>query len=292
MQLFDYELKAEDNLLRRFEEIHDYIYANDGLSPQQTLNELLKILFIKIYEENNPSGLFRISSDELHNLHNSNTSSAVGERIFRLFEKTKLEYLDLFDTDEKIKLSNISLGFVINKLQNISLTDSSNDAKGLAFQKFLSHKEKDGKGQFFTPEPVIDFCVDVINPQMGESIIDPCCGSGGFIFSAFRHILKNNNTVRKDELIAHHIFGLDINKDISKISRMKFLLEANVKSNIVCHNSLDDLDTVTLLLSERNHKIQNGFDVLLTNPPFGTAGKITDNQILKKFDLGYFYELL
>ena len=287
MQLFDYELKAEDNLLRRFEEIHDYIYANDGLSPQQTLNELLKILFIKIYEENNPSGLFRISSDELHNLRNSNTSSAVGERIFRLFEKTKLEYLDLFDTDEKIKLSNISLGFVINKLQNISLTDSSNDAKGLAFQKFLSHKEKDGKGQFFTPEPVIDFCVDVINPQMGESIIDPCCGSGGFIFSAFRHILKNNNTVRKDELIAHHIFGLDINKDISKISRMKFLLEANVKSNIVCHNSLDDLDTVTLLLSERNHKIQNGFDVLLTNPPFGTAGKITDNQILKKFDLGY-----
>lgn len=287
MQLFDYELKAEDNLLRRFEEIHDYIYANDGLSPQQTLNELLKILFIKIYEENNPSGLFRISSDELHNLHNSNTSSAVGERIFRLFEKTKLEYLDLFDTDEKIKLSNISLGFVINKLQNIALTDSSNDAKGLAFQKFLSHKEKDGKGQFFTPEPVIDFCVDVINPQMGENIIDPCCGSGGFIFSAFRHILKNNNTVRKDELIAHHIFGLDINKDISKISRMKFLLEANVKSNIVCHNSLDDLDTVTLLLSERNHKIQNGFDVLLTNPPFGTAGKITDNQILKNFDLGY-----
>ena len=287
MQLFDFELKPEDNLLKRFEEIHDYIYANDGLSAQQTLNEFLKLLFVKIYDENNNLRLFNISSDEYQTLRHNHSSSGVTERIALLFEKTKSEYTDMFDSDERIKLSNMSLGFIVNKLQNISLTDSSNDAKGLAFQKFLSHTEKDGKGQFFTPEPVIDFCVEIIDPKMGENIIDPCCGSGGFVFSAFRHILKNNRNIRKADLISNHIFGMDINKEITKIARMKFLLEANVKSNILCHNSLDDLDTVKLLLSENNAAIRDGFDVLLTNPPFGTAGKITDNQILTKFDLGY-----
>lgn len=287
MQLFDFELKPEDNLLKRFEEIHDYIYANDGLSAQQTLNEFLKLLFVKIYDENNNLRLFNISSDEYQTLQYNHSSVGVTERISLLFEKTKSEYPDMFDSDERIKLSNMSLRFIVNKLQNISLTDSSNDAKGLAFQKFLSHTEKDGKGQFFTPEPVIDFCVEIIDPKMGENIIDPCCGSGGFVFSAFRHILKNNRNIRKEDLISNHIFGMDINKEITKIARMKFLLEANVKSNLLCHNSLDDLDTVKLLLSENTSAIRDGFDVLLTNPPFGTAGKITDNQILTKFDLGY-----
>jgi len=287
MQLFDFELKPEDNLLKRFEEIHDFIYANDGLSPQQTLNEFLKILFVKIFDENNHLRLFHISSDEFQALRKNHSVTNISERITELFEQTKTEYPDMFDSDERIKLSNMSLGFVVNKLQAISLTDSSNDAKGLAFQKFLSHKEKDGKGQFFTPEPVIDFCVEMIDPKLGESIIDPCCGSGGFIFSAFRHILKNAPLAKKEDLISNLIFGIDINKDITKIARMKLLLEANVKSNIVCHNSLDDLDAVKLLLSEHNENINKGFDVLLTNPPFGTAGKITDNQILTKFDLGY-----
>ena len=286
MQLFDFELKPKDNLLKRFEEIHDFIYANDGLSPQQTLNEFLKILFVKIFDENNHLRLFHISSDEFQALRKNNSVTNIYERITELFEQTKTEYPDMFDSDERIKLSNMSLGFVVNKLQAISLTDSSNDAKGLAFQKFLSHKEKDGKGQFFTPEPVIDFCVEMIDPKLGESIIDPCCGSGGFIFSAFRHILKNAPHAKKEDLISNLIFGMDINKDITKIARMKLLLEANVKSNIVCHNSLDDLDAVKLLLSEHNENINKGFDVLLTNPPFGTAGKITDNQILTKFDLG------
>ena len=287
MQLFDYELKAEDNLLKRFEEIHDCIYANDGLSSQQTLNEFLKILFIKVYDENNHLGLFHITSEEYQTLRQNHEESSVSKRILELFEKTKSEYPDIFDSDEKIKLSNVSLGFVVNKLQGISLTDSSSDAKGLAFQKFLSHTEKDGKGQFFTPESVIDFCVEIVDPKIGEHIIDPCCGSGGFIFSAYRHILKNNVGAKKEDLISNHIFGMDINRDITKISRMKFLLEANVKSNIVCHNSLDDLDTIKLLLSGKNHHIQEGFDVLLTNPPFGTSGKITDSQLLSKYDLGY-----
>lgn len=283
MELFDLDLMPEDNLLRKFEEIHDYIYANDGLSPQQTLNEFLKILFIKIYDENKKTRLFKLNVEELGN----KSSNEVYNRISTLFESVKECYSDIFDNDERIKLSSNSIVFIVGKLQNISLTDSSNDAKGLAFQKFLSHKEKDGKGQFFTPEPVIDFCVKFINPKPNETIIDPCCGSGGFIYSAFKHIVRTNPNAEKMEIIKNNLLGIDINKDISKISRMKLLLEANVPNNIICHNSLDDIDTIKLIIQSKMGDGFDGFDVLLTNPPFGTAGKITDQLMLSKYELGH-----
>ena len=193
--LFDYN--PEDNLLRKFEDIHDYIYANDGLSPQQTLNEFLKILFIKIYDEKEGLGMFKLSPEEFKELNKERRVTPAIERISKLFELTKNEYHGVFDSDERIKLSNNVLGFTINKLQHISLKDSSSDAKGLAFQKFLTHGEKVGKGQFFTPQPVIDFCVRMINPNAKESIIDPCCGSGGFICSAFRHMSKDADKERE-----------------------------------------------------------------------------------------------
>ena len=286
MDCLEFDFFQEDNLLRKFEDIHDYIYANDGLSSQQTLNEFLKILFVKIVDEKNDLGLFKISSQEYKALQDSNQDSPAIRRISKLFAITKEEYSDIFEPDEKIKLSNNAICFTINKLQYICLKDSPSDAKGLAFQKFLTHGEKVGKGQFFTPQPVIDFCVKMMDPQYGETIIDPCCGSGGFIHSAFRHMSKDKNAEEREALITNYIFGVDINRDITKISKMKFLLEENVKSNIYCSNSLGDIDAIKLMLLGSASK-QSGFDVLLTNPPFGTTGKITDMGTLAKYDLGH-----
>ena len=286
MEALGYNIYQEDNLLRKFEEIHDYIYANDGLSPQQTLNEFLKILFVKIYDEKNKLNLFQISSAEYRNLSSSKHNSPAIQRIAKLFSQIKTDYSDMFDENENIKLSPSALGFTINKLQTISLQDSSSDAKGLAFQKFLTHGEKVGKGQFFTPQPIIDFCVKMINPQRGEKVIDPCCGSGGFIHSAFRHMSIGLNSEERKNVICENLFGVDINKDITKISRMKFLLEENIKSNIHCCNSLGDIDSLRLMLLGSTSQ-SSGFDVVLTNPPFGTTGKITDEYMLSRFDLGY-----
>ena len=174
--LFDIQLTKEDNLLKRFEEIHDYIYANDGLSPQQTLEEFVKILFIKICDENESLNQFTISTEEWNELksgkaNGQRSAHSIAERISTVFEKTKQSYQDIFDSDDRIRISAIALGFTINKLQGISLLNSSQDAKGLAFQKFLSHHEKDGRGQFFTPEPVIDFCVAMMQPKQPEVYI-------------------------------------------------------------------------------------------------------------------------
>lgn len=278
----DLELSKEENLLRRFEEIHNYIYANDGLSPQQTLEEFVKVLFIKIYDENNHSNSFKVSADEFNAFKSDKVCKSFTERISGLLEETKSVFKDVFDHDEKIRLTDSTLAFIVNKLQTISLTVSSQDAKGLAFQKLLSHHEKDGKGQFFTPEPVVDFCVKFINPQPEETIIDPCCGSGGFLFTSFIHLKKQG--CLSEDIVSHQLYGLDINKSIARIAKMKLLLEANTDTNINCINSLEDIDTINLLF-ENKHK--NGFDILLTNPPFGTAGKITNPQLLSQYELGH-----
>ncbi|MDR1652080.1 MAG: N-6 DNA methylase [Prevotellaceae bacterium] len=254
--LFDIPLSKEDNLLRRFEEIHDFIYANDGLSPQQALEEFVKILFVKIFDENGQKNKF---------------SSA---NFSELFEKTKETFPDIFEKDNKIKLSESAIGFVINKLHDISLLNSSQDAKGLAFQKFLSHHEKDRQGQFFTPEPVIDFCVEMIQPQPNEKIIDPACGSGGFLMSAIKYLQKENQNIDIQKVISENIFGFDINKSILQIAKMKLLLEANTKNNVLCANSLENFEN-----------LNGSFDLILANPPFGA--KITNPETLKKFDLGY-----
>jgi len=284
----DLGLSKVDDLLKRFEEIHNYIYANDGLSTQQTLEEFIKILFVKISDETNRQKLFRITSEEFNDLKHTNTSLDFIQRINNLFEITKKEFKDVFDQDDKIRLSEISLGFTVNKLQSILLSDSSTDAKGLAFQKFLEHQEKGGRGQFFTPEPVIKFCVEMIQPKPNEYILDPACGSGGFLISSLNYLSKTYPNLHRDSFVSNNLFGIDINKSIARIAKMKLLLEANEQANILCANSLDDLDEIKLLMANESKKnILEGFDIILTNPPFGTVGKITNTKMLSQYDLGH-----
>ena len=278
--LLDLTLTREDNLLKKFEEIHNYIYANDGLSPQQVLEEFIKVLFIKIYDENQPTPLFLITEDEW-NLHKiGKITNTFSNRINELFLQTKNTYKDIFEEDEKIRLTENTLAFIVHKMQGISFLNSSQDAKGLAFQKILSHHEKDGQGQFFTPEVVIDICTKILQPKPNETIIDPACGSGGFLFSYLKYIEANYNNIDSKNIINHNIFGIDINKSIVCIAKMKLLLEANTENNISCYNSLATISEIESLLKQ-----EEGFDLILTNPPFG--GKISNKAVLTHFNLGH-----
>lgn len=287
--LFNNELSKVDNLLQRFEEIHNYVYANDGLAPAQVLEEMLKILFIKIEDENINANAFNISQNELAEIKTNGNSKQFISRINDIFTKTKSTYYQVFTKDEKLNLTANSLAFTVNKLQGISLTNSSNDAKGLAFQKFLTHQDKDGRGQFFTPEPIIDFCVNIIQPQPHETVIDPCCGSGGFLFSAYNYVRSQHPKTNITKYISNNLFGTDINKSVARIAKMKLILEHNGNINILCQNALEDLDEINLAFrTNTNAKAAaNNFDIVLTNPPFGTLGKITNAKQLAQFDLGY-----
>ncbi|MDR2409859.1 MAG: N-6 DNA methylase [Bacteroidales bacterium] len=267
--LFDIPLVREDNLLRRFEEIHDFIYAHDGLSPRETLEEFIKILFIKIFDEDKKIYKFYLSNDSID-------LSSIAE----LFEFTKMKFNTVFEKTDKINLSHVSLEFVVKKFKNISLNDSSNDVKGLAFQKFLGHHEKADRGQFFTPEQIIDFCVKIIDPQKHEKILDPACGSGGFLVSSLKYLQKNNVNLDNKAIINNNLFGIDINRNIARIAKMKLLLEQNTHSNIIVHNSLEPIDAIKSLLNNGE-----GFDIILTNPPFGA--KLNQQSLLSTYQLGF-----
>jgi type I restriction enzyme M protein len=275
------ECRPETSLLKKFSEIHNSIYANDGLSAQQALDEMLKILFIKVFAEKENNQDFFVSSEEFAEIKAGKKNKAFSTRIESLFQRTIESFADVFEPSEKIKLSLASLSFAVNKLQNVDFSDTT-DAKGLAFQKFLASTEKADRGQFFTPEPVINFCVEFLQPQPHEKIIDPTCGSGGFLFSAYQYLLDNFQTSKQE--IIPNLFGIDINKTIVKIAKMKLLLECNTSLNIIAQNSLEDLDELALCFRQ---SIENQMDIVLANPPFGTLGKITNEKLLRKYELGY-----
>jgi type I restriction enzyme M protein len=217
-----FEVQKETYLLKKFSEIHNIIYANDGLSAQQALDEMLKILFIKVLAEKENTEDFFVSNEEFIGIKAGKQDRTFSVRIENLFQKTIERFADVFEPDDKMKLSLVSLAFAVNKLQNVDFSDTT-DAKGLAFQKFLASTEKADRGQFFTPEPIIDFCVEFLQPKPQQTIIDPTCGSGGFLFSAYKYVLDNFQ-VSKQEIMPN-LFGIDINKTIVKIAKMKLLLE-------------------------------------------------------------------
>jgi len=278
-----------DSPLKRFEDIHNYIYANDGLSEQQVLEEIVKILFIKFYDEQREKKSFCISDSESLEINSGKDQNSFLNRINQLFEETKQKYDTYFDSKDRLELSTQSLAFVVKKLQVINFKNSKNDANGLAFQKFLGRRAKGGRGQFFTPDPIIDFCVEIIQPNPDEKIIDPACGTGGFLFSSLRYIRENYKDIDIQNYVQNNIFGIEINTRISQMAKIKFLIECNADPNILCSNALISIKELSLKYKQQANltNLENYFDVILTNPPFGTQGKITNYDLLSKYELGH-----
>jgi len=287
-------LGKSDKLLHLFEDIHNHMYANDGLSSQQSFEEMLKILFVKIFDEKKKNGSdFYITSPELEDILGGKRSKEFADRISKL-EKDAADYFsDVIEKNDEIRLKQSSLAYIVNKLQNINLSDSSRDVKGLAFQKFVYNKQRSDRGQFFTPEQVVDLCVKIIKPQSGEKILDPACGSAGFLSQAMKHLLKQSNSenAQATNKIGDNIFGFEINKMAAKTAKMRMILDGDGSSNIVVADSLSDWDNLNFDINKACNKegktYEDYFDVILTNPPFGSQGKITNKSSLKKFNLAH-----
>lgn len=277
-------LEKSDRLLRVFEDIHNYVYANDGLSSQQAFDEMLKVLFIKIFNENySKENLFVINSHELSEIEEGKKPKHFFDRIEKLQNEAFAFFSDLFEKGETIKLKSNTLAYIIEKLQFVDLSKSSRDVKGLAFQKFLYTKTRGERGQFFTPEQIVNLCVKIINPQKGQKILDPACGSAGFLSQASTNI---SGTVDSKD-----IFGIEINKVAARTAKIRMLLEGNNDCTIATTDSLSGWENINLELNaagkNKDVDYEGFFDVILTNPPFGTQGKIADKSVLKTFTLGH-----
>ena len=182
---------------------HNIIRNNDKLSPEAAFDEISKVLFIKIRYERDNTGTQIFSEEEFKKLREAydKTKSKQSLPFYQqLFERTKEDYVkdDLFEPNDTIKIKEASFEAIVKELEVYNLSRTADDVKGIAFEKFLGKTFRGELGQFFTPRTIVDFMVVLLDPEEGEVICDPCCGSGGFLIKAFEYVReKIENDIQK-----------------------------------------------------------------------------------------------
>lgn len=279
-----------------FETIHNHVYANEGFLKEKVFNEMLKIIFIKMVDEKSleEKSEFRITENELRDVEEGKGASFVN-RIVGLFERVKQEYKDVFDKNDVISLRPTTLAFVVSQLQKFDLRGTQADVKGTAFQTFVYAHQRGDRGEFFTPHPLLTLMVEMMDPGDAEMFLDPACGSGGFLVAGMNYVwakFRKRKTAKEVDLIkyAHnYIRGIDFNPDLAKVSKMHMVLYDDGHTGIFSANSLETWEVVKKQAMEAGvlDISPASFDLILTNPPFGSKGRITDKRILSQFELGY-----
>src|SRR5947209_14481090 len=107
----------------------------------------------------------------------------IRNRIDTLFAKVKERYEEIFNSSDEILLSDRALAFIVAELYRYDFTSSEIDAKGVAYQEIVGTNLRGDRGQYFTPRGVVKLAVAIIDPKEGERILDPACGTGGFLVS-------------------------------------------------------------------------------------------------------------
>ena len=289
------DLKTTHNLKAAFKAVRNYLAANTvGATRDEALaQQLINIIFCKIYDEKftRPNDIvsFRAGIDE--------DPKNVQQRILDLFEKVKTNYKEILDDSDKINLDKDSVVYIVGELQTYCLMEAERDVIADAFEAFIGHALKGGQGQFFTPRNVVKMAVDILDPKENDLIIDPACGSGGFLIEALRHVWGKTDrkgkeygwpqdeiNKQKQKLAAENFRGIDKDYFLSKVTKAYMTLIGDGTAGVVCDDSLDALDWK----KTTNQKIQLGkFDILLTNPPFGAKIPVCGAEKMKQFETGY-----
>jgi type I restriction enzyme M protein len=282
------QLMISDNLKPQFKDIRNYLAGRvTGATRDETLiKELIKIIFCKIKDEHNYLRNKKLSFFT----SNSDSDIDVYQRIKKIFSDIKNTYPELFDISDEINLDPASVRYIVEKLEKYSFTLSKRDPVGDAFEVFIGNNLRGAEGQFFTPRNVINMIVEMIDPEPGQLIIDPACGTGGFL-SVCLHYLKLKNGFDKlddfSSLVERSIFGIDKDQYLAELAMKHVAIMGNCHPQIICTNSLENHDG--LLFNHSN--LKNGyFDIIMTNPPFGSNIDVGPESLLKHYDLAHKWE--
>jgi type I restriction enzyme M protein len=169
-------------------ECHSILRDVHKMDPGRAFDTISKVLFIKMYvERSGLHGTFTVDFLDRREKTRMKNEALVHDR---LFEQTKDYYRsdDLFAVADQLEISESTFRRIVKKLERFDLSKTGDDIKGLAFEKFLGNTFRGELGQYFTPRPVVDFMVSLLNPKESELICDPAAGSGGFLIRAFEHV--------------------------------------------------------------------------------------------------------
>lgn len=297
------QLKAasSDALLFAFRRCHNYIAGNQGLQKPQAFWELLKLIFCKIHDERESADVqFYAAANERSGL---NGPLKVKARIDKLFDAVKADYPTIFQNNDAVTLNPPVLAYLVSQLQMYSLLESDVDVKGHAYEEIVGANLRGDRGEFFTPRNICNMAVAMLDPGENQSILDPACGTGGFLIAAMNHVIEKirageikrwKGDVERAEpkvrdritkFAGNNIVGIDFNPELVKASKMNMVMNNDGAGGLFQANSLiapalweDDL---------RNRSLLGSVDLIFTNPPFGSKIPVDEPSILEKFDLGH-----
>lgn len=312
----------EDNLLFTFRTCHNIIYVNEGLQKQPAFFEFLKIIFCKIHDERNllePVEFYTTSKERNY----KDGQASVYKRISNIFEEVKKRHGQIFDKNDEIKLLPRTVTYLVAELQKYALLTTDIDIKGKAYEELVGSNLRGDRGEFFTPRNVMKMAVAMINPKETERVLDSSCGTGGFVVTAMNVVINKitkkleaqygekegwSADVRSlfnqkiSEIASENYFGFDINPDLVKATKMNMVMNNDGSGNILQLNSLLPpqewpeetkrklAKALRISINDiRNHRNLGHFDVIVTNPPFGSKIPVKDQQILEQFDLAYIW---
>lgn len=296
-----------DNLLYAFKRCHDYIHANQGGSKEQIFWEFLKLLFAKI-EDETYGGRPRFAIRNAEERNDPDGRKEVKDRVEGLFKEVKKrkEFAGLFEAQaEGIVFNAETVSYIVSQLEKYDFIHSSVDVKGVAYETIVGPTLEGTKGEFFTPRNVVKMTVKMLNPNPGDRICDPACGTGGFLVIAFNYISEklrqkhkhnwrepNKPTEEEEKSLfdeihnaGTNIFGADFNSNLVKAAQMNMIMNNDGRGGLFSVNSLKEPNQWP---KEVQEKIQLGtMDFVMANPPFGAKIKIDTNEILEQYDLAH-----
>lgn len=267
-------LPPAHDLRARLKSIHNYIYANDRFKQHaKVFEELMKLLLAKIYDERRGQCEFWLNDDE--------NAEACGARIRRLFQVAAANgnKAGVFAKAETLELSARTIAYAVRQLQNVSLAET--DAKGTAFQAILGAHIRGQKGQFFTPDPVKRLLLAITDPEQSETILDPACGSAGLLVGAIEHIRTKAKTENPARCAIEHVLGIEVDPILVRVARLNMMVHGEGRNRIFSCDALSPM--VNLSAASGGTLTENAVDVVITNPPFGTKGKVDDPKVLAGF---------
>jgi type I restriction enzyme M protein len=289
------DLETSASLKAIFRDIRHHLAGNTvGITHDIRLaHQIINVLFCKIYDETTkgPQELveFRAGVDE--------STRVVRDRMLGLFTNVKTRFDDVFDRTETIELDERSLAYVVGELQPYCITESERDAVGDAFEVFMGPALRGEEGQFFTPRNVVKMIVDIIDPKPEEMIIDPACGTGGFLVTALDHVWKtlhksgtkrklSRERIREEQrhVGARYFCGIEKDSFLAKVAKAYMAILGDGRGGVHCANSLHPPNEWPPLL--KAHIKLGTFNVVITNPPFGTKIPIKGAETLRQYQLG------
>jgi len=275
---------------------HNIIRDEEFCTPEQVFDELSKILFCKLFDEQQVLTGDKSKLEFYCNELESDTD--IANRIagkdndendgIGIYNVIKRKYPFVFSKDKNeirtIGLKSTTLKRLVLELQRYNLSKTNLDIKGSTYQVLIKNTFAGGKGlgQFFTPREIVKFIIDLIDPKIDEIIIDPACGTGGFLVEAISYVIRKYNLDRfkyPNDYAIHNVFGIDANEKMAWTAQINMIFHNDGDGHIFRHNSLDNLEH-----NDEFDSLKSKFKIIITNPPFGA--RETNMSILSNYELG------